>query len=593
MLENGTVIDGKYEILSKVGQGGMSVVYLALNRKAMKQWAIKEVRRDGVKDFEVVKQSLVAETDMLKKLSHPNLPDIVDIIENDDSFFIVMDYIEGKPLSKRIEETGAQPEEFVVEWAKQLCDVLDYLHTRQPAIIYRDMKPSNVMLKPDGSVCLIDFGTAREYKGTNIQDTTCLGTIGYAAPEQFGGQGETDARTDIYCLGATLYHLVTGHSPAEPPYEMHPIRYWDDRLSPGLEAIILKCIQKNPNDRYQSCAELKYALENMEENTRAYWVQQKKRVNIFLTCVISMLVCFAIGLTGTIMGNASKKSQFEFYSNKASKEAGAAAVEDYRKAFKQDYMGVSAEELTQSFVKYTEALVHNDDTHTITEEEKDALESALGIAEKSNKSEYMNIIKRDDKQYVILNYSIGVQILQYYEGSDTSKQLEAKKWFVNASDESIDKNSLTDDVDSDGDGKSDNKALSDYEQAKAINGMIDGWNEIQSANDGDGIIGKTVDYNNVYSTIETAVNIALGEQGKGLDSGIRLKVFEVIANFLEDSDIVNKFRSNGGNVNSAADKWSEIRTELENMSNLNSYQDQLKTNLLKKDKAIRSNLASE
>ncbi|MBR2100729.1 MAG: serine/threonine protein kinase [Eubacterium sp.] len=580
MLENGTVIDGKYEILSKVGQGGMSVVYLALNRKAMKQWAIKEVRRDGVKDFEVVKQSLVAETDMLKKLSHPNLPDIVDIIENDDSFFIVMDYIEGKPLSKRIEETGAQPEEFVVEWAKQLCDVLDYLHTRQPAIIYRDMKPSNVMLKPDGSVCLIDFGTAREYKGTNIQDTTCLGTIGYAAPEQFGGQGETDARTDIYCLGATLYHLVTGHSPAEPPYEMHPIRYWDDRLSPGLEAIILKCIQKNPADRYQSCAELKYALENMEENTRAYWVKQKKRVNIFLTCVISMLVCFAIGLTGTIMGNASKKSQFEFYSNKASKEAGAAAVEDYRKAFEQDYMGVSAEELTQSFVKYTEALVNNDDTHTITEEEKDALESALGIADKSNENKFVDIIKRDSDQYVILNYEIGIQLLQFYEGtSETSKHNEAKKWFVNANDEGINKDRL-----------SVQEAITDYELAEALNAMIDGWNEIQSANDGDGIIGKTVDYNKGYQTIENAVNTVLGT---ALDNGVKLKVFEVMANFLEDSDNVNKFRSNGGNVNSATDKWSEIRNELENMSNLNSYQDQLKTNLLDKDAAIRANLAAE
>ena len=106
MLENGTLVDGKYEILSKVGQGGMSVVYLAINRKAMKQWAIKEVRRDGVKDFEVVKQSLVAETDMLKKLSHPNLPDIVDIIENEDSFLIVMDYIEGESLDRILEQNA-------------------------------------------------------------------------------------------------------------------------------------------------------------------------------------------------------------------------------------------------------------------------------------------------------------------------------------------------------------------------------------------------------------------------------------------------------------------------------------------------------
>ena len=112
------------------------------------------------------------------------------------------------------------------------------------------------MLKPDGNVMLIDFGTAREFKSTSVADTTCLGTQGYAAPEQFGGHGQTDARTDIYCLGATMYHLVTGHNPATPPYEMYPIRQWNPMLSSGLEEIILECTQRNPEDRYQSCAEL-------------------------------------------------------------------------------------------------------------------------------------------------------------------------------------------------------------------------------------------------------------------------------------------------------------------------------------------------
>ena len=231
MLQIGQLIDGKYKILNKVGQGGMSVVYLAMNEKANKQWAIKEVRKDGVKDFEVVKQGLVVETDMLKRLSHPSLPSIIDVIEDENTFLIVMDYIEGNPLSKVLEEYGAQPQENVIEWAKQLCDVLGYLHTRQPAIIYRDMKPGNVMLKPDGNVTLIDFGTAREFKEKNLADTTCLGTVGYAAPEQFGGMGQTDGRTDIYCLGATLYHLVTGMNPCEPPYEIKPIRSINPMLS--------------------------------------------------------------------------------------------------------------------------------------------------------------------------------------------------------------------------------------------------------------------------------------------------------------------------------------------------------------------------
>ena len=209
MLQIGSLVDGKYKILNEIGRGGMSVVYLAMNEKANKQWAIKEVRKDGVQNFEVVKQGLIVETDMLKKLRHPSLPRIIDVIEDEDTFLIVMDYIEGNPLSRALEEFGAQPQDLVIEWAKQLCDVLGYLHSQNPPIIYRDMKPANVMLEPDGNVTLIDFGTAREFKEKNLADTTCLGTVGYAAPEQFGGMGQTDARTDIYCLGKILVnHLM-------------------------------------------------------------------------------------------------------------------------------------------------------------------------------------------------------------------------------------------------------------------------------------------------------------------------------------------------------------------------------------------------
>ena len=155
MLEIGSLVDGKYKILSEIGHGGMSVVYMAINEKANKTWAVKEVRKDGKMDFNTVRQGLRAEIETLKKLKHPNLPSIVDVIEDEDSFIIVMDYIEGRSLDKIIEENGAQPEAYVVEWAKQLCDVFGYLHSRTPAIIYRDMKPANVMLKPDGNIMIL------------------------------------------------------------------------------------------------------------------------------------------------------------------------------------------------------------------------------------------------------------------------------------------------------------------------------------------------------------------------------------------------------------------------------------------------------
>ena len=257
MLEVGSILNGNYKILNEIGHGGMSVVYLALNERANKTWAVKEVRKDGSNNSEIVSQGLIAETEMLKKLKHPNLPSIIDVVDKDDSFIIVMDYIEGRSLQSLINHSGPQDPELVLEWSKQLCDVLGYLHSRTPPIIYRDMKPANVMLKPNGDITLIDFGTAREYKENSEGDTTCLGTRGYAAPEQFGGRGQTEGRTDIYNLGATMYHLLTGYSPADTHFEILPLGSLNPAFAgSGLEKVVAKCCAANPADRYQSCPDL-------------------------------------------------------------------------------------------------------------------------------------------------------------------------------------------------------------------------------------------------------------------------------------------------------------------------------------------------
>lgn len=319
MLRIGSLVDNKYKILSEVGRGGMSVVYLAINERANKTWAVKEIRKDGVSNFEAVKQGLVVETDMLKKLNHDHLPSIIDVIDMDDSFIIVMDYIEGRSLQDVIARGGAQPQDLVIQWGIQLCDVLGYLHSRKPAIIYRDMKPANVMLRPNGDVTLIDFGTAREFKDRNmVEDTTCLGTRGYAAPEQFGGRGQTDARTDIYCLGATLYHLITGHSPAEPPYEIKPLSYWNAAFDgSGLEYIISKCCQQDPAHRYQSCAELMYDLEHV--NDMDYHTIRGRRIkwNAFVASALVCLVSVA-GMIGTTLAkNSAATETYTAYINQA------------------------------------------------------------------------------------------------------------------------------------------------------------------------------------------------------------------------------------------------------------------------------------
>lgn len=439
MLEIGSLVDGKYKILNKVGQGGMSVVYLAMNEKANKQWAVKEVRKDGIKDFEVVKQGLVAETDILKKLNHPHLPSIIDVIDTDDSFIIIMDYIQGNSLNKALDEYGAQPQEYVIDWAKQLCDVLGYLHSRTPAIIYRDMKPANVMLKPDGNVTLIDFGTAREFKEKNLADTTCLGTVGYAAPEQFGGMGQTDARTDIYCLGATLYHLVTGMNPCEPPYEIKPIREINPALSSGLERILLKCTQRDPNDRYQSAAELMYALEHYEEIDDIYRKKQKKKFGLFLTTALLTVVFALTSVWGFFSAENKKSENYDNILKNIETVAEDKRVDDYYKAITTDpsrteaYLGIDG---GKGLIEY---LITDGE---LTSAEHSVLAKLKGGIEQVDSRGYsttIDVLARlkevNPEGYQKVCYEIGEAYLFYYTvGVEKDKYATAATWFQHAGD---------------------------------------------------------------------------------------------------------------------------------------------------------------
>lgn len=283
------LFDGRYKILKVLGQGGMSTVYLAENVKLGTLWAIKEISKVSHS-----KVDLLVEPNILKKLKHAALPRIFDIIEDDNSIYIIEDYIEGIPLDKKLIRCGKIQEQIVGEWGRQICDVLIYLHGLKPnPIIYRDMKPSNIMLTKEGKIKLVDFGIAREYKTESTNDTTYIGTRGYAAPEQYG-TAQTDARTDIYSLGVTLYHLLTGKSPKNAPYEIRPIREIDESLSIGMEYIIDRCTKANPDQRYQSVEELIRDLENLDEINDRYMKKDmgmKFRVviMIFLLSVFSYI----------------------------------------------------------------------------------------------------------------------------------------------------------------------------------------------------------------------------------------------------------------------------------------------------------------
>lgn len=426
MLEIGSIVDGKYKILNKIGQGGMSVVYLAMNERANKQWAIKEVRKDGVKDYEVVKQGLIAETDILKKLSHPNLPSIIDVIDCEDTFLIVMDYIEGKALDYWLKKEGAQPQEKVVEWAKQICDVLGYLHSRKPPIIYRDLKPANVMLKPDGKIMIIDFGTAREFKETSIEDTSCLGTQGYAAPEQYGGHGQTDARTDIYTLGTTMYHLLTGHNPSLPPYEMYPIRKWNPSLSTGLEKIVLKCTQRNPADRYQSCAELMYALEHYTELDTEYRRKEGLKWKSFVAAcsltVVSLVGCLGFRFAESSATRSSYDSYISAAATASTQEERAQLYEDAIKINPKE--GTAYLDLLQLYVNGT-----NGDENNFSQEEATAMTAILGYKGSGNRTNE-SYLESNKEAYDNFAFQMGVAYFYSYEGNG-NKQM-SQLWFEKA-----------------------------------------------------------------------------------------------------------------------------------------------------------------
>lgn len=428
MLEIGSIIDGKYKILNKIGQGGMSVVYLAMNERANKQWAIKEVRKDGVKDYDVVRQGLIAETDILKRLNHPHLPSIIDVIDRDDTFLIVMDYIEGKSLDHWLKKDGAQPQEKVVEWAKQICDVLGYLHSRKPPIIYRDLKPANVMLKPDGQIMIIDFGTAREFKETSIEDTSCLGTQGYAAPEQYGGHGQTDARTDIYTLGATMYHLLTGHNPSLPPYEMYPIRRWNPALSSGLEKIVLKCTQRNPNDRYQNCAELMYALEHYGELDSAYRRKQSIKWKYFVASCALTVVSLAGSIGFKVAESKTIKNSYDGYISEATKVTTQEERADYyEKAIKID------PEREEGYLELLDLFVYGADKNErdFNRDETAEMTAILGYKGTGNRTNE-SYFERNKEGYDEFAFRMGVYYFYYYEGGGSAGKSMAQPWFEKA-----------------------------------------------------------------------------------------------------------------------------------------------------------------
>jgi eukaryotic-like serine/threonine-protein kinase len=279
-LDNGTILNNRYEIVRRIGGGGMGAVYLASDRNlGGVQRAVKEMIQSYVDDAQHEKavQDFRRESLMLSALEHPAIPTIYDyfVDETEGRFYLVMKYISGGDLAARFRSApeGRIDEISMTEWAVQIADVLDYLHNHEPAIVYRDLKPSNIMIDgKTGRIMLVDFGIAR-WVNKEEKGNTAVGTMGYAPSEQYAGNAEP--RSDIYALGATMFHLLTGSDPQNNPllifdFTKHPRpRRINPNLSIEIEKIIMRAVEYNASLRFSTAAEMRVALLDHLDRARA------------------------------------------------------------------------------------------------------------------------------------------------------------------------------------------------------------------------------------------------------------------------------------------------------------------------------------
>ena len=262
----GDTIHSRYRIQRCIGQGAMGAVYLVDDLELPgAQWALKELDIGIVlaKEREMARELFLRESEILARLRHPGLPRVIDYFDEEGgSRCLVMTFVEGQPLDEvlsSIRRPLLPQEAFPI--ALQLCDILDYLHRSDPVVVFRDLKPSNIMLTPQGKICLIDFGIARNFDPEKKKDTQELGTPGFCAPEQYG-HSQSAPRSDIYALGTTLFFLLSTEDPQSYNFKFPEISSLV-QVPESLDEVLQKMLALKPNDRYQSIEEVRPRLEEV------------------------------------------------------------------------------------------------------------------------------------------------------------------------------------------------------------------------------------------------------------------------------------------------------------------------------------------
>lgn len=413
-LNNGDlVLNGRYEILKCIHSKGMANVYLVRDTQLGKQWCLKEIRlsQAGRENIEYI--SLMQEANILRSLNNEKIPRITTIDNDGDSLFVVMDFLDGVTLKDFVQEKGRIPEELAVKWMIQIVQAVGYLHSERSnkkPIFYRDMKPDNLMIRSNGVINIFDFGISVRIERPNQLPEYTLGTPGYVAPEQKKKNLPMDLRSDIYSMGRTFYFMLTGVDPRGFIGEkLKPISDWSPDVSPVLISIVNKCMEENPNDRYQNCEELQYALENYKFSDEKHRSSAKRKVKVVISLAVAGITMGIFSIIPFGINGAQSKDAY----NKAlvvAQQSGR--LEDYDKVLSMNPLSIPPYE------GYIDA-IKEDGVFSLDEEK--------GLLNHINP----NLIElKNDKDYGKIAFDIG-KLYWFYYPSEDGKTLSIK-WFDDA-----------------------------------------------------------------------------------------------------------------------------------------------------------------